>query len=189
MGVNHYLGTFDSEWDAAAIYGEFRVVQISSLMVDRSNPLFFMFIAWAHLILYGEEATRQAQQEGEEAAAAYEQEKRDIASGKIPEPAAAPQPEKKKKKKEKKEKATPTTPKSREKGAAPDGVQSSGKATETKKRKTAGKTARAAPSAEKKPKSAVKTTRLETIAPVIAKGVTKVSIRICHFSTSCLIRS
>lgn len=21
MGVNHYLGTFDSEWDAAAIYG------------------------------------------------------------------------------------------------------------------------------------------------------------------------
>jgi len=22
MGVNHYLGTFDSEWDAAAIYGE-----------------------------------------------------------------------------------------------------------------------------------------------------------------------
>lgn len=31
--------------------------------------------AWAHLILYGEEATRQAQKEGEEAAAAYEQEK------------------------------------------------------------------------------------------------------------------
>jgi len=23
MGVNHYLGTFDSEWDAAAIYGEY----------------------------------------------------------------------------------------------------------------------------------------------------------------------
>jgi len=22
MGVNHYLGTFDSEWDAAAIYGK-----------------------------------------------------------------------------------------------------------------------------------------------------------------------
>lgn len=71
MGVNHYLGTFDSEWDAAAIY------------------------AWAHLILYGEEATRAAQKEGEEAAAAYEQEKRDIASGKIPEP--TPKPEKKKK--------------------------------------------------------------------------------------------
>jgi hypothetical protein len=54
-GVNHYLGTFDSEWDAAAIY------------------------AWAHLILYGEEATRQAQKEGEEAAAAYEQEMKDMA--------------------------------------------------------------------------------------------------------------
>jgi hypothetical protein len=46
------------------------------------------------LILYGEEATRQAQKEGEEAAAAYEQEKRDIAEGKLP--AAAPKPEKKK---------------------------------------------------------------------------------------------
>jgi hypothetical protein len=45
--------------------------------------------------LYGEEATRQAQKEGEEAAAAYEQEKRDIAAGKIPEP--SPKPEKKKK--------------------------------------------------------------------------------------------
>ena len=32
-GQNHYLGMFDSEWDAAAVY------------------------AWAHLILYGEEAT------------------------------------------------------------------------------------------------------------------------------------
>jgi hypothetical protein len=61
MGINHYLGTFDSEWDAAAIY------------------------AWAHLLLYGEEATKLAQKEGEEAAAAYEQEKRDIAAGKLPE--------------------------------------------------------------------------------------------------------
>ena len=62
-GVNHYLGTFDSEWDAAAIY------------------------AWAHLILYGEEATKLAQKEGDEAAAAYEQEQRDIAAGKkLPEP-------------------------------------------------------------------------------------------------------
>jgi len=69
LGVNHYLGTFDSEWDAAAIY------------------------AWAHLILYGEEATRKAQKEGEEAAAAYEQEKKDIAAGKVP--AAPPKPEKK----------------------------------------------------------------------------------------------
>jgi len=71
-GTNHYLGTFDSEWDAAAIY------------------------AWAHLILYGEEATKKAQREGEEAAAAYEQEKRDIAAGKIIAP--PPKPTKKKKK-------------------------------------------------------------------------------------------
>lgn len=66
LGVNHYLGTFESEWDAAAIY------------------------AWAHLILYGEEATLQAQKEGEEAAAAYEKEKRDVAAGIIPAPAPKP---------------------------------------------------------------------------------------------------
>lgn len=69
-GCNHYLGTFDSEWDAAAVY------------------------AWAHLILYGEEATKKAQQEGEEAAAAYEQEKDAIGAGEIfP---VAPKAEKKK---------------------------------------------------------------------------------------------
>lgn len=50
--------------------------------------------------MYGEEATRQAQKEGEEAAAAYEQEKKDIAAGKIP--AAPPKPEKKPKAKPKK---------------------------------------------------------------------------------------
>ncbi len=48
------------------------------------------------MILYGEEATRKAQREGEEAAAAYEQEKKDIAEGKIPPPTAKP-PKKKKK--------------------------------------------------------------------------------------------
>ena len=46
--------------------------------------------------MYGDEATRKAQREGEEAAAAYEQEKKDIADGKIPPP--APKPAKKKKK-------------------------------------------------------------------------------------------
>jgi len=71
-GTNHYLGTFDSEWDAAAIY------------------------AWAHLILYGEEATQKAQKEGEEAVAAWEQEKKDIAEGKIIAP--PPKPEKRKRK-------------------------------------------------------------------------------------------
>ncbi|KAL9187620.1 hypothetical protein ACHAXT_005998 [Thalassiosira profunda] len=67
-GTNHYLGTFDSEWDAAACY------------------------AWAHLILYGEEATEKARLEGEEAVAAYERQQRDVAEGKIP----PPEPKKKK---------------------------------------------------------------------------------------------
>lgn len=58
--------------------------------------------AWAHLILYGEEATKQAQKEGEEAAAAYEKEKRDIAAGILP--AESPKPEKKKRKPGKKKK-------------------------------------------------------------------------------------
>jgi hypothetical protein len=61
-GNNHYLGTFDSEWDAAAVY------------------------AWAHLILYGEEATLKAQLEGEEAAAAFARHEKDVAEGKIPPP-------------------------------------------------------------------------------------------------------
>ncbi|KAG7363982.1 hypothetical protein IV203_037184 [Nitzschia inconspicua] len=62
-GRNFYLGTYESEWDAAAIY------------------------AWAHLILYGKEATDQAQKEGEEAAAAYEKERHDIEAGILPAPA------------------------------------------------------------------------------------------------------
>lgn len=58
-------------------------------------------LAWAHLILYGEEATRKARLEGEEAAAAYEQEKKDIAAGKVVAPPPKP-PKKKRKKNEKK---------------------------------------------------------------------------------------
>jgi hypothetical protein len=41
MGVNHYLGTFDSEWDAAAIYGESIVV--------KNN---FSFLHWNSLVLF-----------------------------------------------------------------------------------------------------------------------------------------
>lgn len=70
-GQNHYLGTFDSEWDAAAVY------------------------AWAHLILYGEEATKRAQLEGEAAAAAFEQTEKDIAAGKILPPSLKPAAKKK----------------------------------------------------------------------------------------------
>ena len=43
------------------------------------------------MILYGEEATKKAQKEGEEAAAAYEQEKRDIAAGILPTPPSKPE--------------------------------------------------------------------------------------------------
>jgi hypothetical protein len=49
--------------------------------------------AWAHLILYGEEATKKAEKEGEEAVTAWEQELKDIAEGKVIE---KPKPEKKK---------------------------------------------------------------------------------------------
>jgi hypothetical protein len=79
-GTNHYLGTFDSEWDAAAVY------------------------AWAHLILYGEEATRKAQLEGEEAAATYEREKAAMAAGEmLPPPPKAEKVKKPPKKRGKKE--------------------------------------------------------------------------------------
>jgi hypothetical protein len=50
----------------------------------------YIIAAWAHLILYGEEATEKAKKEGEEAVAAFEQEKKDIAAGKI----LAPTPQK-----------------------------------------------------------------------------------------------
>lgn len=141
MGQNHYLGTYDSEWDAAAIY------------------------AWAHLILYGEEATRQAQKEGEEAAAAYEQEKKDIAAGKIPEP--PPKPEKKKK---------PPAAKKRL-GEAGGGTDNA------KKRKPT--TDDNAIASDKKPKvnpeasgkflvTSMSARNKEAITPILAKGVSKV---------------
>lgn len=121
-------------------------------------------IAWAHLILYGEEATRVAQKEGEEAAAAYEQEKRDIAAGKIPEPLA--KPEKKKKapaKKSKKEKAggdDAAVPKKRKYSPA----QSNGP--------------------EKRPRQTKQQQEKEALAPTLAKAVAKVRC-ICRseFST------
>mmetsp|Transcript_7518 Transcript_7518/g.15687 ORF Transcript_7518/g.15687 Transcript_7518/m.15687 type:complete len:1420 (-) Transcript_7518:2102-6361(-) len=134
MGVNHYLGTFDSEWDAAAIY------------------------AWAHLILYGDEATKQAQKEGEEAAAAYEQEKKDIAAGKIPEP--PPKPEKKKKQAQRKKPEPTKSPKK----TKPTKVENAATATiepkveVVKKRKTKSKDP---PVAAKNPKTDTKTAKEE----------------------------
>ena len=52
--------------------------------------------AWAHLILYGEEATKKVAKDGEEAVAAFNQQQKDIAEGKIPFP--DPSPPKKKRK-------------------------------------------------------------------------------------------
>jgi hypothetical protein len=159
MGVNHYLGTFDSEWDAAAIYGK----NSSTAFVVTCNHQISRcsLSAWAHLILYGEEATKQAQKEGEEAAAAYEQEKRDIAAGKLP--AAAPKPEKKKRKPANKKK-------SEGKEGKEDGAEE-GEATE----KTPGKKKRAAKDEaggeKKKPRAGADK---ESIAPILAKSVSKV---------------
>jgi hypothetical protein len=106
--------------------------------------------------LYGEEATRQAQREGEEAAAAYEQEKRDIAEGKIPEPPA--KPEKKKKAPAKKKK-----------------VEKDGSADETtpKKRKP-----KEPSTAEKKPRGTGKVSKAEKelMAPLLLKGTTQAPV-------------
>jgi len=133
-GTNHYLGTFDSEWDAAAVY------------------------AWAHLILYGEEATKKAQREGEEAAAAYEREKAAIAAGEILPP--PPKPEKKKK-----------VPKKRGK-KADDGSEEVG---ESKKRKSKEKSGGG--SAKKGRQSAKsKGASDSALTPILSKCVAKASV-------------
>ena len=170
MGTNHYLGTFDSEWDAAAIYGKCptrsSLKRCTHVLCSSSNRLSSFIAAWAHLILYGEEATRQAQKEGEEAAAAYEQEQRDIAAGKkIPEP---PKPEKKKK----------TPGKKKEKKADTATGSAGGEKTEkpaSRKRKAS--TSPSVEKKEKKPRTMSKPgpkTEKEAMAPTLAKGVTKV---------------
>lgn len=128
-----------------------------------------VIIAWAHLILYGEEATKLAQKEGEEAAAAYEQEKRDIAEGRIPGLPAKTATDKKKKAVPKKEKKAET---SVEKGnhKSHSGVTD----VKTKKRKVS---SRDNPNVEKKQRtmtSALKTEK-ELLLSILAKGVLKVS--------------
>ena len=130
----------------------------------------YRIAAWAHLILYGEEATRQAQKEGEEAAAAFEQEKKDIAEGKIPEPTL--KPEKKKKKNDKKEKGD-SAGAGKEKTRTTDADKTSivDKPNEgTKKRKAKPKEKS---SAEKKPRTVSKGGKAEkeVIGPTLSKGV------------------
>lgn len=166
-GTNHYLGTFgeqecsfhfrlillclhltpisllfrtDSEWDAAAIY------------------------AWAHLILYGEEATRKARLEGEEAAAAYEQEKKDIAAGKVIAPPPKP-PKKKRKTKKSKDDAQAAGGDDGDLNA--DTAEVDGKTPESKaKAKRTPKDARSSPKAASMPE----------IAPLLAKAAISVPI-------------
>jgi hypothetical protein len=79
-------------------------VVVTFLSVPSWNPPIFSYVlsslfttAWAHKLLYGVEATLQAQKEGEEAAAAYEKEKKDIAAG-VVSVGAPPKVEKKKNK-------------------------------------------------------------------------------------------
>jgi hypothetical protein len=164
----------DSEWDAAAIYGMWKmetgVLRLTcrdfALILDRVR-----FAAWAHLILYGEEATKLAQKEGEEAAAAYEQEKRDIAEGKIPEP---------QQKLDKKKKAPARKPKAKTEDELDTGGNSSGaEGDPDKKRKASSRdghgTGKKARNTSKDPK-----TEKELLAMVLAKGVAKVS----HLPTS-----
>lgn len=114
--------------------------------------------AWAHLILYGEEATRKARLEGEEAAAAYEQEKKDIAAGKI----VAPPPKPPKKKRKKKSTAA------KDGGQATVGDEGDLNAGETPKarKKRAPKEARSSPKAWSMPE----------LAPVLEKAASNLSI-------------
>jgi len=117
-------------------------------------------------LLYGKEATLQAQKEGEEAAAAYEQEQKDIAAGKIPAPSAS-KPEKKK------------TPTAKKKEKKPDSVKSTGEAKVPKKpgRPKKRQAPSTSPTSSKKPRTMQKPapkTEKEAMAPTLAKGVAKV---------------
>jgi hypothetical protein len=122
----------------------------------------FLSAAWAHLILYGEEATKQAQKEGEEAAAAYEQEKRDIAEGKIP--AAPPQPEKKKRKPAKK----------KTEGKEDGADEGEGEEKTTKKKRGA----KDEPGGEKKKQ---KGGDKESLVPILNKSIGKVKSHLARF--------
>jgi hypothetical protein len=150
----------------------FGQVNSHATTVSQFYDLLVVVTAWAHLILYGEEATKLAQLEGEEAAAAYEQEKRDIAAGKIPEP--PPKPEKKKKAPVRKPKEKKADTESEAGGGA------SGAEGETdspaRKRKA---TPRESLSADKKPRvvSRAPKTEKEAMTLALAKGVLKVRCR------------
>ena len=76
------------------------------VMIELMLIRFVRYIAWAHLILYGEDATKKAQLDGEKAYAAWEQEQKDIKDGKV-KPPNPPAPAKRGRKKGS-QKTTPT---------------------------------------------------------------------------------
>ena len=125
--------------------------------------------AWAHLILYGEEATKKAQQEGEEAAAAYEQEKKDIAAGKIPVP--PPKPDKKSKQAPKRKADEKAGSKKGKKDSEEDPV-ASGKRKPGRPKKNPEDIPTKPPPAKGQKATAGK----EDIAPILAKSVGKATI-------------
>lgn len=129
------------------------------------TPHVFPSKAWAHLILYGEEATRQAQKEGEEAAAAYEQEQRDIAAGKIPEQLLKPD----------KKKKPPTKKKEKPDAVASGGDKDAGRA-QKKRNSSAAIGSSSSPAAKKGRVTPVRPgtkSEKEAMAPTLAKGVAK----------------
>jgi hypothetical protein len=123
--------------------------------------------------LYGEEPTKQAQKEGEEAAAAYEQEKRDIAAGKIPIPPqkqdkarkAAP----KKGQEDKKDVANKEKPKGRRK------KDDEKKLVAEKKGKRPIDKGSTSPGKRKKPGPKPSRMEKEQLAPLLENAVVKVS--------------
>lgn len=126
--------------------------------------------------MYGEEATRQAQKEGEEAAAAYEQEQRDIAAGKIPAPVAKVDKKKKEpaKRKGKDEKQSELQAKKEQKAKAEKGADDvDDSAGAVKKRKYNRKQST---SGEKKPRTTSKVQmEKEAMGSTLEKAVAKAS--------------
>ena len=126
------------------------------------NKLIYVSLAWAHLILYGEEATRQAQKEGEEAAAAYEKEKRDIAAGIAP-----PQPAKP----EKKQKRKPGRKAGSKEESSHQGDESE-KTEDTIAKRKRGPKDEAGPE-KKRPKTVIDK---ESLAPIFAKSTGRATV-------------
>ena len=172
MGVNHYLGTFDSEWDAAAIYGTeerllvfcLRLTFVAMPFVRSMGPPDSVWSRSDPSSTIGRRRGRGSLRErkgkfagsGTTACALTiycNALQKDLAEGKIPEP--PPKPEKKKKAAPKKKKTEGDKNQTGEGG--------------TKKRKP-----KDSPATDKK--RATKVSKSDTTAPTNVKGVQKVAI-------------